>query len=166
MSFLKKNKKNATSSDDLKKAFNQAIAHAWTQDEAKAALMHWVDAVQRGNSIEIGNLYARGAMLWGTMADHDATGALETYRYFDMFLADKKRLEIEVKSSTVDIYGIWATVSGEYTFKYADKAGQQYVVPARYSMAIERLANGDFEIRRHHSSLHPHEPAYQVKRAP
>lgn len=165
MSFFKRKRKDSTSPEQLKKAFEQAVQPAWTHDEVKDAIVLWVEALKRGNSIEIGNLYGRGAAFWGMTGDYVSKGALDTYHYFDDFLGNKQKFEIDVQPGAIRINGLYAAVSGDYTMRYADRAGQEHIVPARFAFTIERMPNGEFEIIQHHASLHPEKkPSVQPRK--
>lgn len=112
-------------------------------------------------------LYAKDAVLWGTVSDEIRTNTNDIEAYFEYF-ANLQNLRVVGGSyrPTVQVLGDVAISSGYYTFAYdkvaEDGSTSTNIVPARYTFVYRRLAqpkNGvTWEIVNHHSSPIPTSP--------
>jgi hypothetical protein len=91
-------------------------------------------------------LYAKDAVLWGTLSPTIRSDAAAVKAYFvGAFQALPKA-----------VYGNTAVNSGYYTFSYT-KDGETKSIPARYSFTYVKDGN-DWKIVDHHSSAVPAPP--------
>lgn len=120
------------------------------------------DAPQR-----VARLYARDAILWGTVSDEVRTTTDQILQYFEHFArVPGLRLIPESLRSSVQIYGNVALSSGYYSFSCSPKTpnGPPKIIHGRYTFVYRRLPTPredgvEWEIVNHHSSTIPTPPA-------
>lgn len=133
---------------------SSAIAGA--MEDVTAAMNAWRDNLKVSTAADpskIVSLYAKDAVLWGTISPTiRATPALIN-DYFVNALTKLPKLTVVFKDPLIRVYGDVALNSGDYTFTY-EKDGQMVNLPARYSFALVKR-DGKWLIVDHHSSGTP-----------
>lgn len=133
------------------------------------ATILWIETVTSGLIDApqlVTRLYARDAILWGTVSNQVRTTPDEILNYFEHFArVPGIRLIPESLRSCVQIYGNIALSSGYYSFSCSPKNpnGPPRFIHGRYSFVYRRVPtpykNGVmWEIVNHHSSVIPNPP--------
>jgi uncharacterized protein (TIGR02246 family) len=115
-----------------------------------AALTHWIEAFNAGDSQRVAALYAPDAVLWATTA----AGRIDTpegvHGYFARVLARTPAPRMQLISDHLREFGALAVHSGRYDLHL----GPHSVAPARFTFVL-RLADRSWQVVEHHSSLVP-----------
>jgi len=115
-------------------------------------MMTWARAFSATSANSIVALYAKDASLWGTFSSAIRRTPESIRDYFDKTFIFANR-KVTFNNFNIRFYGSTAISSGLYTFSLV-KAGQQIVVPARYSFTYVKHSGG-WLIAEHHSSVMP-----------
>ena len=119
-------------------------------NEAYAILERWGQAFNTGNADAVASLYAPGATIWGTLAQHLTTSPADIRTYF--FEAAQSGLRVKLGPHVLSpISETCAIAAGHYEFTRATD-GQKF--PARYSFFLVKQ-NGEWMIAHQHSSIVP-----------
>jgi uncharacterized protein (TIGR02246 family) len=119
-------------------------------EKAQQIVTRWLETVKGGDPQKVSDLYAKRAVLMGTVAQHVKQGRSVIKTYFDAFL--KKRPVGFINSMIFqELGGSHAVADGNYTFELDGKDGRVRV-PARFTFVID-LNTG--LIMTHHSSSNP-----------
>ncbi|CAM9125431.1 unnamed protein product [Chrysoparadoxa australica] len=142
---------------------DETMAVAQTTDEwLKTVTSHRRNAAQ-----ETAALYAKDAVLWGTVSEEIRKAPDEILDYFKFF-ANLPNLQVSYYKPYIRVYDDFAINSGVYTFLWNDPAepGGKKVKKARYSFTYKKDASSrnGWSIVDHHSSAIPNAPA-QLKHA-
>jgi hypothetical protein len=123
-----------------------------TKASVLRALEAWKTAMSRRDLDSVVSCYAKGGVLWGTLAKERKSGRSSIRPYFEQFCA-KPCLDVEFKNHLIRIYGDIAIDSGDYIFKWMID-NTKVAVPARFSFTLG-IEEGELRILDHHSSLFP-----------
>ncbi|HEY7650522.1 MAG TPA: SgcJ/EcaC family oxidoreductase [Methylomirabilota bacterium] len=131
-------------------------ASAGDKEDVAAAAAEWTKLFVDDNPDAILALYAKDAVLWGTLSPtrRETPAALREY-----FVAAFKALpghKVTFGDQLIRVYGNTAINTGYYTFSYV-KDGQPRTIPARYSFVYVKQG-GKWLIVDHHSSAMPAPP--------
>jgi uncharacterized protein (TIGR02246 family) len=119
-------------------------------EKAQQIVTRWLETVKGGDPQKVSDLYAKRAVLMGTVAQHLKQGRGLIKTYFDGFL--KKRPTGFIDSIVFQNLGNHAVADGNYTFELDGKNGERTRVPARFTFVVD-LSTG--LILTHHSSSNP-----------
>jgi uncharacterized protein (TIGR02246 family) len=132
-----------------------AAPAAWAGDkeDVAAATAEWAKIFVHDDPDHILALYAKDAVLWGTLSTtrRDTPAALREY-----FVGAFKALPghtVTFGDQHIRVYGPTAINTGYYTFSYV-KDGKPASIPARYSLVYVKQG-GKWLIVDHHSSAMP-----------
>ena len=121
-----------------------------------ALLVNWTKKLAESTSAKpepvVGTYEKERAVLLPTCANGPLIGRNQIKGYFEGFLKDQPRGEIDTQSASISGDCEFAFASGLYTFKLNGGTGPQ--LPARYTFIFQRTASG-WLIAQHHSSLEP-----------
>lgn len=129
---------------------------AGDKEDVAAATAMWTKLFVDDNPGPILALYAKDAVLWGTLSP-TRRETPETLREY--FVGAFKALpghKVEFGDQLIRVYGNTAINTGYYTFSYV-KDGQARSIPARYSFVYVKQG-GKWLIADHHSSAMPAPP--------
>jgi uncharacterized protein (TIGR02246 family) len=131
-------------------------ALAGDKEDVAAAAAQWTKLFVDDNPDPILALYAKDAVLWGTLSPtrRETPAALREY-----FVGAFKALpghKVAFGDQLIRVYGDTAINTGYYTFSYV-KDGQAQSIPARYSFVYVKQG-GKWLIVDHHSSAMPAPP--------
>jgi uncharacterized protein (TIGR02246 family) len=131
-------------------------ATACTKEAVAAAVDRWTTVFAENNPDTILALYAKDAVLWGTLSPtvRSDTAALKAY-FVGAFQALPKAT-VKFGEQLIRVYGDTAVNTGYYTFSYT-KDGETKSIPARYSFTFVKDGS-DCKIVDHHSSAVPSPP--------
>jgi uncharacterized protein (TIGR02246 family) len=134
-----------------------SVAIGGPRDDVAAATANWANVFADNNADSILPLYAKDAVLWGTLSPvvRNDPGAIKAY-FVGAFNALPKAT-VKFGDQLIRIYGNTAVNTGYYTFSYV-KDGETKSIPARYSLTFVRDAD-KWLIVDHHSSAMPPAPA-------
>jgi len=129
---------------------------AGDKEDVAAAAATWAKVFVEDDPGPIMALYAKDAVLWGTLSPtrRETPAALREY-----FVAAFKALPghtVAFGDQLIRVYGNTAMNTGYYTFSYV-KDGQRQSIPARYSFVYVKQS-GKWLIADHHSSAMPTPP--------
>jgi uncharacterized protein (TIGR02246 family) len=129
---------------------------AGDKEDVAAAAAEWTKLFVDDNPDAILALYAKDAVLWGTLSPtrRETPAALREY-----FVGAFKALpghKVAFGDQLIRVYGDTAINTGYYTFSYV-KDGQPQTIPARYSFVYVKQG-GKWLIVDHHSSAVPAPP--------
>jgi uncharacterized protein (TIGR02246 family) len=130
---------------------------AGPQEDVAAATANWARVFADNNPDTILPLYAKDAVLWGTLSPtvRSDPGAIKAY-FAGAFNALPKAT-VKFGDQLIRVYGNTAVNTGYYTFSYV-MDGESKSVPARYSLTF--VKDGEkWMIVDHHSSAMPPAPA-------
>jgi uncharacterized protein (TIGR02246 family) len=137
------------------------VLTAWGGDkeDVAAAMNMWKENLAVGtaeNPGKILSLYAKDAVLWGTISStrRDTPEAIKDY--FVNAYKKLPKLTVTFKDPYIRVYGKTAINTGYYTFSFV-KEGETKMLPARYSFAYVKRG-GKWSIVDHHSSGMPEPP--------
>jgi uncharacterized protein (TIGR02246 family) len=122
-----------------------------------AALTNWTNQLAQSTPQNpapvVGTYAADGAVLLPTCANGPLIGRDQIKGYFEGFLKDRPRGEIDTPQARIGGDCEFAFASGLYTFKL--NAGTGPELHARYTFIFHRRGTGPWLIAQHHSSLEP-----------
>src|SRR5437588_708804 len=101
-------------------------------------------------------LYAKDAVLWGTLSPTIRSDAAAVKAYFVGAFQALPKATVKFGDQVIRVYGNTAVNSGYYTFSYT-KDGETKSIPARYSFTYVKDGN-DWKIVDHHSTAVPAPP--------
>jgi uncharacterized protein (TIGR02246 family) len=135
---------------------NACLAIAGPQEDVAAATANWANVFGDNNPDAILPLYAKDAVLWGTLSPtvRSDPGAIKAY--FVGAFSVLPKASVKFGEQLIRIYGNTAVNTGYYTFSYV-KDGETKSLPARYSLTFVKDAD-QWLIVDHHSSAVPPAP--------
>ena len=137
--------------------FGSALpAGAGDKEDVEAALKIWTENLAVGtteNPDKILSLYAKDAVLWGTISSTRRDDPVAIRDYFGNAYTNLPKLTVTFQAPYIRVYGNVAINTGSYTFSYV-KDAEIKTLPARYSFSYVKR-NGRWLIVDHHSSGMP-----------
>lgn len=133
-----------------------SAAFAGGKEEVTAAMNAWRDNLKASTSADtskITSLYAKDAVLWGTISPTIRATPELIKDYFVNAYKKLPKLTVVFKDPHIRVFGNVALNSGYYTFNY-EKEGKMVDLPARYTFALAKR-DGKWLIVDHHSSGMP-----------
>ena len=131
-------------------AFAEERTDTVVSAQVAAATTEWITTFNTRDPVRISALYARDAILWGTVSKTIRTTPEEILEYFEESSAKRPNLRMFLGEYHVRLYGDIATNSGYYTSRNPVD-GQEVVIPMRFTFTYRR--EGDrWMIVNHHSS--------------
>ncbi|MCW5626930.1 MAG: SgcJ/EcaC family oxidoreductase [Burkholderiales bacterium] len=118
-----------------------------------AATAEWIAAFNTRDPAKVTALYARDAVLLGTVSPTIRANRAEILEYFTDSATRRPRLQMTLGQQDIRVYGNIAFNSGFYTSTNVQD-GQEVVNRMRFSFAY-RNDNGRWMIINHHSSRVP-----------
>ncbi len=134
-------------------------ASAGDEADVATAMHMWKENLAVGtakNPDKILSLYARDAVLWGTISGKIRPTPALIRAYFVNAYKKLPKLTVVFKDPLIRVYGNTAINTGYYTFSYVKK-GKTKTLPARYSFTLIKRG-GDWLLVDHHSSGMPKAP--------
>jgi uncharacterized protein (TIGR02246 family) len=116
----------------------------------------WATVFAENNPDTMLPLYAKDAVLWGTLSPTIRSDAAAVKAYFVGAFQALPKATVKFGDQVIRVYGNTAVNSGYYTFSYT-KDGETKSIPARYSFTYVKDGN-DWKIVDHHSSAVPAPP--------
>jgi uncharacterized protein (TIGR02246 family) len=132
------------------------MAAAGPQEEVAAATQQWATVFAENNPDSILTLYAKDAVLWGTLSPSVRSDPVAVKAYFVGAFGVLPKATVKFGDQLIRIYGNSAVNTGYYTFSFI-KDGETKSIPARYSFTYVKDGN-DWKIVDHHSSAMPAPP--------
>jgi uncharacterized protein (TIGR02246 family) len=129
------------------------VALAGDMEDVRAASAEWTRVFVDDNPDPILALYARDAVLWGTLSPTRRETPQAIREYFVGAFKALPGHKVEFGDQLIRVYGNTAVNTGYYTFSYM-KDGQPAKIPARYSFVYVKR-DGKWQIVDHHSSAMP-----------
>ncbi len=128
---------------------------AESTDKVEAAVVAWEKAyADKENRADLYKLYAKDAVLWGTILREPAQGHEAIKNYFARSSKGPgTALEYE-RPMLIRVDGNSAVNSGKYIVKWTGRDGKSGQVPLRYTITYQRI-DGEWKIVAHHSSRLP-----------
>ena len=130
-----------------------AAAEAGDKEDVAAAGTTWAKRFAEDNPDGISALYAKDAVLWGTLSTTRRATPAAIREYFVGAFKALPSHKVEFGNQLIRVYGTIAINTGYLTFSYT-KDGQARTIPARYSFAYARR-DGTWLVVDHHSSALP-----------
>lgn len=130
-----------------------ATAEAGDKEDVTAAGATWGKRFAEGTPDAILTLYAKDAVLWGTISTTRRETPVAIREYFVGAFKALPSHKVEFGNQLIRIFGTIAINTGYYTFSYT-KDGQARSIPARYSFVYAKR-DGTWLIVDHHSSAIP-----------
>jgi uncharacterized protein (TIGR02246 family) len=133
-----------------------STAWAGAKEEVTAAMNAWRDNLKvstAADTSKITSLYAKDAVLWGTISPTIRATPELIKDYFVNAYKKLPKLTVTFKDPHIRVFGDVALNSGYYTFNY-EKEGKMVDLPARYTFAYAKRG-GKWVIVDHHSSGMP-----------
>ncbi len=121
----------------------------------------WADSFNKRNPAALASLYAKDAVLWGTLSVKITSTPEGVRQYFDAACSSPLALAVVFDEQLIRACGDLMLNSGTYTFAF-ERDGKREHFPARFSMAL-RNERGRWLIVDHHSSGMPTAPAASPK---
>ena len=131
-------------------------AAAGPQEDVAAAGQKWATVFADNNPDTILPLYAKDAVLWGTLSPTVRSDPAALKAYFVGAFQALPKATVKFGDQLIRVYGDTAVNTGYYTFSYT-KDGETKSIPARYSFTYVKDGN-DCKIVDHHSSAVPSPP--------
>ena len=132
------------------------LASAEPQDDVKAATAKWGATLSENSVDKVAVLYAKDAVLWGTLSPTVRSDPAAVRAYFEGAFKALPNVKVSFGDQLIRVYGNTAVNTGSYTFAYS-KDGETKTIPARYSFTF--VKDGDtWLIVDHHSSATPAPP--------
>ncbi len=131
-------------------------AMAGPQEDVAAAANKWATVFAENNPDTILGLYAKDAVLWGTLSPSVRSEPTALKAYFVGAFQALPKATVKFGDQLVRVYGNAAINTGYYTFSYT-KDGETKSIPARYSFTYVKDGN-EWKIVDHHSSAVPAPP--------
>jgi hypothetical protein len=117
-----------------------------------AAGQKWATVFAENNPDTMLPLYAKDAVLWGTLSPTVRSDPAGLKAYFVAAFQALPKATVKFGDQLIRVYGNTAINTGYYTFSYT-KDGEAKTIPARYSFTSD-----DWKIVDHHSSAVPAPP--------
>jgi uncharacterized protein (TIGR02246 family) len=121
--------------------------------DVAAAGQKWATVFADNNPDSITPLYAKDAVLWGTLSPTVRSDPGTVKAYFVGAFQALPKATVKFGDQLIRVYGDTAVNTGYYTFSYT-KDGETKSIPARYSFTYVKDGN-DWKIVDHHSSAVP-----------
>jgi uncharacterized protein (TIGR02246 family) len=131
-------------------------AAAGPQEDVAAAGQKWATVFAENNPDAMLPLYAKDAVLWGTLSPTVRSDPAALKAYFVGAFQAFAEGHRQIGDQLIRVYGNTAVNTGYYTFSYT-KDGETKSIPARYSFTYVKDGN-DWKIVDHHSSAVPAPP--------
>jgi uncharacterized protein (TIGR02246 family) len=131
-------------------------AAAGPQEDVAAAGQKWATVFADNNPDTIMPLYAKDAVLWGTLSPTVRSDPAALKAYFVGAFQALPKATVKFGDQLIRVYGNTAVNTGYYTFSYT-KDGETKSIPARYTFTYVKDGN-DWKIVDHHSSAVPTPP--------
>jgi uncharacterized protein (TIGR02246 family) len=131
-------------------------AAAGPQEDVAAAGQKWATVFADNNPDTITPLYAKDAVLWGTLSPTVRSDPATVKAYFVGAFQALPKATVKFGDQLIRVYGNTAVNTGYYTFSFT-KDGETKSIPARYSFTYVKDGN-DWKIVDHHSSAVPPPP--------
>jgi uncharacterized protein (TIGR02246 family) len=128
-------------------------AMACPQEAVARAVEKWTSVFAENNPDSITALYAKDAVLWGTLSPTVRSDPAALKAYFVGAFQALPKASVKFGDQLIRVYGDTAVNTGYYTFSYT-KDGETKSIPARYSFTFVKDGN-DCRIVDHHSSAMP-----------
>jgi uncharacterized protein (TIGR02246 family) len=128
-------------------------AMACPQEAVARAVDKWTTVFADNNPDTITGLYAKDAVLWGTLSPTVRSDPAAVKAYFVGAFQALPKATVKFGDQLIRVYGDTAVNTGYYTFSYT-KDGETKSIPARYSFTFVKDGN-DCKIVDHHSSAMP-----------
>jgi uncharacterized protein (TIGR02246 family) len=116
----------------------------------------WATVFADNNPDTMLPLYAKDAVLWGTLSPTVRSDPAALKAYFVGAFQALPKATVKFGDQLIRVYGNTAVNTGYYTFSYT-KDGETKSIPARYSFTYVKDGN-DWKIVDHHSSAVPAPP--------
>jgi uncharacterized protein (TIGR02246 family) len=131
-------------------------AAAGPKEDVAAAGQNWATVFADNNPDTMLPLYAKDAVLWGTLSPTVRSDPAAVKAYFVGAFQALPKATVRFGDQLIRVYGDTAVNTGYYTFSYT-KDGETKTIPARYSFTYVKDRN-DWKIVDHHSSAVPTPP--------
>src|SRR5262245_62177146 len=131
-------------------------ATAGPQEDVAAAGQRWATVFADNNPDTITPLYAKDAVLWGTLSPTVRSDPAAVKAYFVGAFQALPKAIVKFGDQLIRVYGNTAVNTGYYTFSFT-KDGETKSIPARYSFTYVKDGN-DWKIVDDHSSAVPPPP--------
>ena len=128
-------------------------ATACPQEAVARAVERWATVFAENNPDTIMALYAKDAVLWGTLSPTVRSDPAALKAYFVGAFQALPKATVKFGDQLIRVYGDTAVNTGYYTFSYT-KDGETKSIPARYSLTFIKDGS-DCKIVDHHSSTVP-----------
>lgn len=128
-------------------------ATACPQEAVARAVEKWTTVFAENNPDAITALYAKDAVLWGTLSPTVRSDPAALKAYFVGAFQALPKATVKFGDQLIRVYGDTAVNTGYYTFSFT-KDGETKSIPARYSFAFVKDGS-DCKIVDHHSSAMP-----------
>ncbi len=128
-------------------------ATACPQEAVTRAVEKWTTVFAENNPDTITALYAKDAVLWGTLSPTVRSDPAALKAYFVGAFQALTKSTVKFGDQLIRVYGDTAVNTGYYTFSFT-KDGETKSIPARYSFAFVKDGS-DCKIVDHHSSAMP-----------
>ena len=136
-------------------------AAASPQEDVAAAGQKWATVFAENSPDAMLPLYAKDAVLWGTLSPTVRSDPAALKAYFVGAFQALPKATVKFGDQLIRVYGNTAVNTGYYTFSYT-KDGETKPIPARYSFtrySFTYVKDGnDWKIVDHHSSAVPAPP--------
>jgi len=129
------------------------VASAGPKEDVAAVTAKWAVTLGEDNPDTILPLYAKDAVLWGTLSPTVRSDPAALRDYFVRAFAALPGLKVTFGEQLIRIYGNTAVNTGYYTFSFV-KEGETKTLPARYSFTLVKKG-GTWLVVDHHSSAMP-----------
>jgi len=137
-------------------ALSAPTAMAGPQEDVAAATAQWAAVFAENNPDSIVALYAKDAVLWGTLSPTVRSDPSAVKAYFVGAFGVLPKATVKFGDQVICVDGNTAINTGYYTFSYT-KDGEAKSIPARYSFTYVKDGN-EWKIVDHHSSAMPAPP--------
>src|SRR6478735_4685694 len=134
-------------------SLSMQAATAGPQEDVAAAGQKWATVFAENNPDTMLPLYAKDAVLWGTLSPTVRSDPAALKAYFVAAFQALPKLTVKFGDQLIRVYGDTAINTGYYTFSFT-KDGETKSLPARYSLTYVKEGN-DCKIVDHHSSAMP-----------
>ena len=133
------------------------VAVAGPKEDVADATANWGRVFAENNPDTILALYAKDAVLWGTLSPTVRSDPGTIKAYFAGAFNSLPNITVKFGEQLIRVYGNMAINTGYYTFSYP-KDGEAKTIAARYSLVFAN-DGGKWLIVDHHSSGMPPAPA-------
>jgi uncharacterized protein (TIGR02246 family) len=137
---------------------NVCLAIADPREDVAAATANWANVFDDNNPDAILPLYAKDAVLWGTLSPTLRSDPVAIKAYFAGAFSALSKATVKFGDQLIRIYGNTAVNTGYYTFSYV-KDGETKSLPARYSLTFVKDADQWLIVDHHSSAVPPAPPA-------